>query len=705
MFAKLIHERLSFNHSEDREREIPSAHKRTYEWIFDAACQGQKWASFSEWLQSNDPDKRLYWITGKAGSGKSTLMKFICNDERTTKLLERWSGPNLCILSFYFWSSGSIELQMSQEGLIRTLLYQAIQKIPHIVSSLFPNRLESYLLLSEGMAWQRNLTWAEMSRALQILVEDGAKSTNLAIFIDGVDEFKGSKDYAKVTNLIHWILGLLNANVKICVSSRPWNVFEDELGATNPNLYLEDLTEPDMKEYVQSQFKEHKGFQDFHDYDPQQADQLLDNIVGKSDGVFLWTHLVTRSLLEGLTGGEKPKELQRRLEALPEKLEELFVKMLDDLDEGHYKRAAQFFQIMKASVTTMSLLLFFFADEDEHDASTDFEPGTDNRRKLNESAKQMKRRINECTKGLLEHSRESRFDLAESKVAFVHRTVRDFIYDEAINSKFDQATDSFNPNARLCQAWTSYIKSANPDRVALESLQDWAILGIEYGVRADQSSSDLQTRLLQDVDRAVTALAKTRNSEGHALVVGRYWGATLPNSSRCSSLLHLACQGQLVGYVRNNLPEALEKAENKTRMVSSLLEAAIFNFTAFKEWDNFSSLAHKNSSEELVKCLFENGADPNYSFNERPPTLWESTSWKFPRNREILNLFVLFGADPGANWMVSCDLDDDSRKNLSQRLAVVEQKREEEKRRAKKERRHEAVVKFFRKGQNRKVST
>jgi hypothetical protein len=52
--------------------------------------------SFYEWLRQ-DWDESLYWITGKAGAGKSTLMNVICQDGRRTELLKQWaSNHDLC---------------------------------------------------------------------------------------------------------------------------------------------------------------------------------------------------------------------------------------------------------------------------------------------------------------------------------------------------------------------------------------------------------------------------------------------------------------------------------------------------------------------------------------------------------------------------------------------------------------------------------
>ena len=72
----------------------------TYQEISDDEVDeiDQLWNSFSSWLQSND---NIFWIRGKPGSGKSTLMKFIINDDSTKHLLQYWS-PNTRLLSHFF---------------------------------------------------------------------------------------------------------------------------------------------------------------------------------------------------------------------------------------------------------------------------------------------------------------------------------------------------------------------------------------------------------------------------------------------------------------------------------------------------------------------------------------------------------------------------------------------------------------------------
>ena len=69
---------LRFPTMEDRHTSIRAAHAQTYSWIFEessAELNLRAPTRFVQWLKS---DENLYWISGKPGSGKSTLMKYLC---------------------------------------------------------------------------------------------------------------------------------------------------------------------------------------------------------------------------------------------------------------------------------------------------------------------------------------------------------------------------------------------------------------------------------------------------------------------------------------------------------------------------------------------------------------------------------------------------------------------------------------------------
>ncbi|KAI8261213.1 hypothetical protein K4K53_000919 [Colletotrichum sp. SAR 10_77] len=120
LISKDLLDSLYFRQEIDRFHDIKPAHKGTFEWIYSEPRSGATkatWANFQTWLQH---DSGIYWVSGKAGSGKSTLMKMVSNDGRTRHHLLEWSaGCRLLMLSFYFWNPGT-PLQKSLEGLLRS---------------------------------------------------------------------------------------------------------------------------------------------------------------------------------------------------------------------------------------------------------------------------------------------------------------------------------------------------------------------------------------------------------------------------------------------------------------------------------------------------------------------------------------------------------------------------------------------------------
>jgi hypothetical protein len=67
----------------DRLEEVENAHAKTFQWIFrdrDSTSDEVPWDNFAKWLSRGTG---VYWIKGKAGSGKSTLMRYIHANPQT----------------------------------------------------------------------------------------------------------------------------------------------------------------------------------------------------------------------------------------------------------------------------------------------------------------------------------------------------------------------------------------------------------------------------------------------------------------------------------------------------------------------------------------------------------------------------------------------------------------------------------------------
>jgi hypothetical protein len=116
-----------------RHSQIVDAHNKTFEWIFDPnQLQGNDCEQpvFNEWLRTQNG---IYWISGKAGSGKSTLVKWICRHPKTQESLRLWAGKKeLVIASHFFWCAGT-DLQKSQQGLLRSLLFDVFRSAPELI--------------------------------------------------------------------------------------------------------------------------------------------------------------------------------------------------------------------------------------------------------------------------------------------------------------------------------------------------------------------------------------------------------------------------------------------------------------------------------------------------------------------------------------------------------------------------------------------
>ena len=116
----------------------------SFDWIFDESRPEEQRTSSNHVVSENSTPIRTgfgswlryqhgaYWINGKAGSGKSTLMSHICNSHRTREMLADWCpARRLLTPTFFFWNTGSL-LQKSVDGLLRSLLYQIIFECPEL---------------------------------------------------------------------------------------------------------------------------------------------------------------------------------------------------------------------------------------------------------------------------------------------------------------------------------------------------------------------------------------------------------------------------------------------------------------------------------------------------------------------------------------------------------------------------------------------
>lgn len=165
--TKKVLNMLAFDSIRDRFEGIDEAHENTFGWIFQHSTptmmgdEAQVPASFTKWL-AEQPG--VYWINGKAASGKSTLMKYILAHPDTPRHLSSWAASadpadslRLLFASFFFWASGTKE-QRSQSGLLRSILYELLIQEPKLVPAVFPEQWSSLYSNSMGFTFDFHAT-------------------------------------------------------------------------------------------------------------------------------------------------------------------------------------------------------------------------------------------------------------------------------------------------------------------------------------------------------------------------------------------------------------------------------------------------------------------------------------------------------------------------------------------------------------------
>lgn len=330
---RVLH-RLRYRGVDERKNNIADAHSNTLQWALHPPTSDVEWDDLGHWLRSGS---RTFWISGKAGSGKSTLMKWLYQNEGTRRMLETWlPGRRLVVAYFFIWGLGSPE-QKTQEGLHRGLLYSILNADPSLIPQVLPAMWRD--AVNADKIDLELPSPHEMGEAFSALKSKTMKH-KFCFFIDGLDEFAG--------NLIHgidFIDSLVSSsNIKLVVSSRPIpacvQAFSD-----SPKLKLEDLTRDDIKAYIDATIGSHPHIRDLMKMAPQSVRKILGDLVDKASGVFLWVVLACRSLLDGFAACDYPDELQQRVDELPPELEKLFQHMLGKIEPRYQVQAARLLRI------------------------------------------------------------------------------------------------------------------------------------------------------------------------------------------------------------------------------------------------------------------------------------------------------------------------------------------------------------------------
>ncbi|KAI5920262.1 hypothetical protein F4810DRAFT_684030 [Camillea tinctor] len=597
---------LIFRALTQREDAIPEAYKETFRWVFDDPRLDDEgnamWSHFPNWLQGDS--ESMYWVAGKPGSGKSTLLKYINNGSLKTHL-NAWAGNRKLLLgAFYFWNAGTEE-QKSHIGLLKTLLFECMSCMPELVRRVTPKRWAFRKIFNDPKDFI-NPPWslAELQEALTVLASGAGDSYVMALVVDGLDEFSG--DHRQLLAFLEAIRSYGRGQVKICTSSRPWNVFMDFF-RNSPQLRLEVLTKMDIEHYIRSNFESHASFEELREAYEAESEHLIHSIVEKAHGVFLWISIVVRSLLESLTDGSSIPELQSIIDELPESLSDLYRKIFQSIPQKYMQDCSRFLQIKEHCSGPLTTEILWLADSEDA-LSTDLAHITPQQKKHMDLL--MRRKIGSRTKGLLEVSREGIID-------YLHLTTHEWVV-ENLPDITARGPEGFDVYVALFKAQAIRVKNAiwigkgllsrtNEIWKELQNCMEYASRISNYGQNQGLMHNVVRKLLeSQEIEQLLNTLWWPRKP----MVTGN---VTITHPMLNADII-LAAQFCIVDYVREKV--ALDPSVlNQKNDGISILESAIFGCScSFSPPDapGESSWGYVVSQQRvaLVNFLLDNGADP-----------------------------------------------------------------------------------------------
>lgn len=457
---------------------------------------------FIDWLQSKG---RIFWISGKPGAGKSTLMKQLVECKQILNFLPIESGSVITVSYFFY------ELGQPQEKLFRSLL-QAIlhalllsfQDTDHNALSSVVNILKPQLGSHSGGGQQINWRDDKLEEALYQSLAACQNTVQLLLFVDGMDECEG--DHREQLDFLNaWIESSSESKlcIKACLASR------DELEirlrlSTYPSLAIHQFTRANIVEYVTKRLRaawELMAVQP--DHTTTRFDQhLIDDVVYKAEGVFLWVNLVVTQLVISIEEEVEAQKLSKQLYDLPNDLQGLYARTVAKIPQENLHDAINFLRMfdhninpLRSDVIRPDVRTLWEFCAAAHDPSTAISCKASFEKRFHEESIEsprnqcirMKRRLQRSCKGLI-HVGDTK-DLQTAEVSLLHQTVKEYIIKDVnfghtvarVDQRLirDSNTSLMAMSLRLLKAdpdympnWIDWVSPENAESTSLDEREE-----------------------------------------------------------------------------------------------------------------------------------------------------------------------------------------------------------------------------------------
>lgn len=639
--------RLFFQSIFQREIDVADAVGKTFSWIFDEDQESARNVqpvsgpaseetelrrdtskSFIGFLRE---DEQTFLVTGKAGCGKSTFMKYIAHHEKTTAYLKAWAEDRkLVIVRLFFWQSQD-PFQASIEGFWRSILFQLLSQCPELIPRVFPQEQPVGAgAVTDAVEFRASELEAAFAKLIQL---SDPQKYRYVFFIDGLDEH--SDDANTLARLAETLVSrAVLTNVKMVCSSRPYTVLLDAY-RNGVTIEFHKLTRSDIASFAKSKFKEALASANMLSAQ-RNCVGLVDDITTKAQGVFLWAGLVVRSLInQALEHDGEEKSLRQRLEECPEDLNALFKQMLSRVDSGPHTRmksnVALYLAVHNPFELPLNMLVYSWLDRLDWCQSVEtlqsVDPANIVQRQYLEvdiapCQEQVEALLRRVTRGLLEVvPTGDPVPFFKYRVDLYHRSARDF----------------------LKRQWEVETKS-NPFSVASEETEVYCRL----------RSLEVKALAMQDVPLPVGAVEHEDDSLGRNLLM--LFDYTFFWLAGCSAVGNHASMISL-----HEFESALNAAENRFRpfLLGTLLineevswryhsrvalhKCSFLHFAAYFRQENFV----RSHSDSRVSSMTSRSSDLNLLLSSSAATDVQTTKYLLANGSRPHDLISISDHHPG----------------------------------------------------------
>ncbi|OAL23237.1 hypothetical protein AYO22_06287 [Fonsecaea multimorphosa] len=444
---------LRFDQIDSRHATIKTAHAKTCRWFLKKSGY-QDWLALERLSEHNG----FLWIKGKAGTGKSTLMKYIYANAKKTML-------EATVISFFYNARGE-DLEKSTEGMYRSLLLQLLEDRPELerILDVLPRPLLSETGEFEGQ-WQLETLKNTFQAAVRSL-----GSRTLVLFVDALDECREDdvRDMVAFFETLSQEAVQSKIQLHTCFSSRHYPYISVDKCV---ELVLENQEghQDDLAHYLQTELKIGKS---------QRSEKIKNEVLQRANGIFLWVVLVVRILQKEFDRG-RVHALQKRLNEIPDGLDKLFEDILtrDARNSDDLLLCLQWILFAKRPLKREELYFAMLAGN-EPDQLTAWDPSET-------TTDVMDRFILDCSKGLAELTKTK-----NQTVQFIHESVRDYLLkgkglvhlQRPLESDFEGLS---HEKLKLC--CQNYLKLERASRLHMQR-QDTAESGMERDATSDSET-------------------------------------------------------------------------------------------------------------------------------------------------------------------------------------------------------------------------